>query len=85
MQIIANRKTGDVGDGGESAYVQQIYVSGLNDAELSDACVNVAKQLRELGLNVQFPDDALVREQVNPDQIPEYMKSRIVQNLFDKA
>jgi len=69
MQIVAIRKTGD-GDANE-IYVQQIYVSGDHDARLSDACDSVFKQLKALGLDVQFRDDA----------IPNEVKTRILQNV----
>ena len=71
MQIVAIRKTGDVGNDGKELYVQQIYVSGLNDAELSDAVDASLQQWNALGLNAQFRDDA----------IPEEVKTRIFQSL----
>jgi hypothetical protein len=73
MQILAVRKTGD--SEGKEIYVQQIYVSGNHDANLSDACDSAFEQLRALGLNVQFRDDT----------IPEEVKTRILQSGVDNA
>jgi hypothetical protein len=73
MQIVAKRVTGDGGE--QAVYVQQITVSGLSDAVLSDACDSAFKQWKEQGLDVQFRDDGITEE----------VKTRIFQSLFVEA